>query len=161
MKLPIQPPIRPMLAVLQKTIPQGSGWQYEMKVDGFRAIVFWDGNELVIQSRDLKPLNRYFPELEKNLKTVLPANVVLDGEIVIEGPKGLDFDALLQRIHPAASRIQKLAEETPSSFIVFDLLAQGKQDFHESVTKDSKKQIDTIAEKSQTASIHCAGNNRP
>lgn len=149
MKLPIQPPIHPMLAVLQKIIPQGSDWQYEMKVDGFRAIVFWDGNELLIQSRDLKTLNRYFPELEKNLKTVLPPNVVLDGEIVIEGSKGLDFDALLQRIHPAASRIQKLAAETPASFIAFDLLAHGKQDYMNHSLKTRRSKLTQLLKKAR------------
>src|SRR5207244_10650314 len=102
--LPIKPPIAPMLALLAHEMPRGSEWQYEMKVDGFRAIVFWDGDSLFIQSRDLKPLNRYFPELDDALRKVLPAGIVIDGEIVIEGPRGLDFDSLLLRIHPAESR---------------------------------------------------------
>ncbi|HEY4491868.1 MAG TPA: ATP-dependent DNA ligase, partial [Acidobacteriota bacterium] len=136
MRLPLKPPIDPMLALLVKEIPEGPDWQYEMKVDGFRAIVFWDGKELFIQSRDLKPLNRYFPELENGLKKVLPPGIVVDGEIVIEGPKGLDFDALLLRIHPAASRVQKLAKETPASFIAFDLLAaKGKNLMNEPLKK--------------------------
>lgn len=124
MKLPVNPPVAPMLAALELEIPTGPVWQYEMKMDGFRAIVFYDGNELFIQSRDLKPLNRYFPELDEQLRKSLPSSIVVDGEIVIEGPKGLDFDALLLRIHPAASRIRKLANETPASFVAFDLLCE-------------------------------------
>src|SRR5688572_14770814 len=107
MNLPIQPPIAPMLALLTRDMPDGEGWLYEPKWDGFRALVFWDGSEMLLQSRDLKPLGRYFPELEARLRDVLPAGVVLDGEVVIVGPNGLDFDSLLMRIHPAASRVNK------------------------------------------------------
>lgn len=121
--LPVQPPIAPMLARLSAELPDGDGWLYEPKWDGFRAIAFWDGRQLLLQSRDLKPLGRYFPELEEALQRVLTANVIVDGEIVIAGQAGLDFDALLQRIHPAASRVRKLAAETPASFVGFDLLA--------------------------------------
>ncbi|MPZ22982.1 MAG: ATP-dependent DNA ligase [Dehalococcoidia bacterium] len=128
MKLPVQPPIKPMLAALAREMPPPNGWLYEPKWDGFRAIVFWDGDEMLIQSRDLKPLGRYFPELEESLRGVLPPGVVVDGEVVIAGPDGLDFDSLLQRIHPAESRVRKLAAETPSSFVAFDLLAAGDND---------------------------------
>jgi ATP-dependent DNA ligase len=128
LKLPVQPPIAPMLADLARELPIGEGWLYEPKWDGFRAIVFWDGQELLIQSRDLKPLGRYFPELEAGLKQALPAPCVLDGEVVIAGDKGLDFEALGQRIHPAASRIELLARETPAEFVAFDLLATGDED---------------------------------
>src|SRR5262245_29741218 len=131
MKLPLQPPIPPMLATLSREIPEGPNWHYEMKVDGFRAIVFWDGDEIYIQSRDLKPLNRYFPELDEQLRTSLPPGIVVDGEVVIESDSGLDFDSLLLRIHPAASRVKKLAAETPASFIAFDLLASGKKSLME------------------------------
>jgi ATP-dependent DNA ligase len=128
MKLPIQPPIAPMLAELARDLPEGVGWLYEPKWDGFRALVFWDGDELLIQSRDLKPLGRYFPELEAGLKKVLPAPCVLDGEVVIAGPGGLDFEALQARIHPAESRIKLLAVETPAEFVAFDLLATADED---------------------------------
>lgn len=121
--LPVQPPIDPMLAQLVRDLPAGDGWLYEPKWDGFRAVALWDGHELLIQSRDLRPLGRYFPELDRGLREQLPPGVVVDGEVVIAGPRGLDFDALLQRIHPAASRIKLLARETPASFIAFDLLA--------------------------------------
>lgn len=123
MDLPLQPPLSPMLATAARGLPLGDGWLYEPKWDGFRCIVFWDGSDMLLQSRDLKPLGRYFPELETSLRAILPPRVVLDGEIVIAGENGLDFDALLMRIHPAASRVRKLAAETPSSFVAFDLLA--------------------------------------
>ena len=128
MTLPVAPPIEPMLAKLSSAIPESDGWHYEPKWDGFRALVFFDGREAYLQSRDLKPLNRYFPELQEKLPSVLTAPMVIDGEIVIVGERGLDFDSLLMRIHPAESRVRKLAAETPSSFIAFDLLADGAED---------------------------------
>ena len=112
-----------MLAKLSGELPSGDGWLYEPKWDGFRALAFRDGAELVLQSRDLKPLGRYFPELIDPLLAQLPQRCVLDGEIVIAGAQGLDFDALLLRIHPAASRIKLLAAQTPASYVAFDLLA--------------------------------------
>jgi ATP-dependent DNA ligase len=124
----LKPPIAPMLAKLSAGLPEGEGWLYEPKWDGFRALVFRDGGELLLQSRDLKPLNRYFPELEEPLLRQLPERCVLDGELVIAGPRGLDFDALLLRIHPAASRIKLLAAQTPASYVAFDLLAIGGED---------------------------------
>ncbi|TFY99522.1 ATP-dependent DNA ligase [Ramlibacter rhizophilus] len=118
-------PIEPMLAKVAAELPVAEGLMYEPKWDGFRAIVLRGTDALVIQSRDLKPLNRYFPELEKALMEALPKGCILDGEIVVAGPQGLDFDALQQRIHPAASRIARLAKETPAAFVAFDLLAAG------------------------------------
>jgi ATP-dependent DNA ligase len=112
-----------MLAKLTDGIPVGPGWQYEPKWDGFRALVFRDGPEVYIQSRDLKPLDRYFPELPPALLAALPERCVLDGEVVIAGPHGLDFDSLLLRIHPAASRVKLLAAQTPASYVAWDLLA--------------------------------------
>jgi ATP-dependent DNA ligase len=117
-----------MLAKLADSIPTGDSWIYEPKWDGFRALIFKDGTELFIQSRDLKPLNRYFPELEGPLLEALPERCVLDGEIVIATGGVLDFDALLLRIHPAASRVAMLAKEAPSSFVAWDLLALGDED---------------------------------
>ncbi|MHB2021223.1 MAG: ATP-dependent DNA ligase [Candidatus Xenobia bacterium] len=128
MNLPFQPPLAPMLAQLARALPDGEGWLFEPKWDGFRCIVFWDGTEMLLQSRDLKPLGRYFPELEAGLREIMPGGLVVDGEIVIAGPQGLDFDSLLMRIHPAASRVQKLAAQTPSSFVAFDLLAADGED---------------------------------
>jgi ATP-dependent DNA ligase len=124
----IDPPIEPMLAKLASEMPAGEGWLFEPKWDGFRAIVFREGARVYLQSRDLRPLNRYFPELEAPLLESLPARVVVDGEIVIAGPRGLEFDALQLRLHPAASRVAKLALESPSSFVAFDLLAQDGRD---------------------------------
>jgi ATP-dependent DNA ligase len=117
-----------MLAKAQSSLPEGAGWIYEPKWDGFRTLVFRDGDELLLQSRDLKPMNRYFPELEEPLEANLPERCVLDGEVVIAGEKGLDFDALLLRIHPAASRVKMLAQQTPASYVAFDVLALGDED---------------------------------
>ena len=122
---PISPPIEPMLAKIADELPPEGGFLYEPKWDGFRALVFRNGDEVYLQSRDLRPLNRYFPELERALAQALPRGCVLDGEIVVVGDKGLDFDALQQRLHPAASRVAKLAQSTPASFVAFDLLAAG------------------------------------
>lgn len=112
-------------------LPSGDGWIYEPKWDGFRALVFKDRDELFIQSRDLKPLGRYFPELEVTLRRELPERCVLDGEIVIATDGKLDFDALLLRIHPAESRVKMLAEQSPSSFVCWDLLALGDEDLRD------------------------------
>jgi ATP-dependent DNA ligase len=125
---PIEPPIEPMLAKLATELPAGEGWLFEPKWDGFRAIVFRDRDRFYIQSRDLRPLDRYFPELEASLRESLPARCVVDGEIVIATGHGLDFDALQLRLHPAASRVKKLAAETPASFVAFDLLARDSRD---------------------------------
>lgn len=128
MRLPVTPPIKPMLAKLQSEIPRGDDWLYEPKWDGFRAIVFRDEGEVHIASRDHKPLERYFPELVPAVRECLPNRCVVDGEVVVTGPNGLDFDALLQRIHPAESRINLLSTKTPASFVAFDLLALGDED---------------------------------
>jgi ATP-dependent DNA ligase len=120
---PIAPPIEPMLAKLADELPPPEGFLFEPKWDGFRAIVFRGASGLYIQSRDLRPLDRYFPDLHETLMARLPAGCVLDGEIVIATPAGLDFDALQLRLHPAASRVAKLAKETPASFVAFDALA--------------------------------------
>jgi ATP-dependent DNA ligase len=128
MQLPVHPPVAPMLAKRVEEIPEGDGWMFEPKWDGFRAIVFRDGKELLIQSRDEKPLDRYFPDLEKPLLAVLPRRCVLDGEIVIVRGDSLDFDALQLRLHPAASRVKMLSQQTPASFVFFDLLCVGDKD---------------------------------
>jgi ATP-dependent DNA ligase len=119
----MQPPIEPMLAKLLEAIPEEGGLLFEPKWDGFRSIVFRSTGGVYIQSRDLKPLDRYFPELHEALLERLPPGCVIDGEIVITTAAGLDFDALQLRLHPAASRVAKLAKEMPSSFVGFDLLA--------------------------------------
>jgi ATP-dependent DNA ligase len=129
MKLPVMPPVSPMLAKLVKDIPDGP-LSYEPKWDGFRSIIFRDGQEVEIGSRNERPMTRYFPELVEALKTNLPERCVIDGEIVVVAASGdrLDFEALQQRIHPAASRVNMLAEQTPATFVAFDLLAMGDAD---------------------------------
>ncbi|MBJ7609521.1 MAG: ATP-dependent DNA ligase [Candidatus Dormibacteraeota bacterium] len=128
MTLPIAPPLEPMLARSAEQIPEGPGWRYEPKWDGFRTIVFRDGEDVVLGSRKGQPLQRFFPEILEPLRAALPAQAVADGEIIIATPRGLDFDALQMRLHPAASRIARLAGETPATVILFDLLAEGSED---------------------------------
>jgi ATP-dependent DNA ligase len=128
MDLPVNPPVSPMLAKAAKALPEGDAWQFEPKWDGFRCIVFRDGDEVELGSRNERPLTRYFPELLDPIRAQLPDKIVLDGEIVIATPEGLDFDALQLRLHPAESRVKKLAAEIPSSFVAFDLLALGDTD---------------------------------
>jgi ATP-dependent DNA ligase len=121
--LPLKPPVKPQLALSRKQLPEGDGWAYEPKYDGFRAVVFADGDEVFVQSRNGRPLSRYFPELRFG-----GGRYVLDGELVILGGDGVEeFDALQNRIHPAESRIKMLAEETPARFRAFDLLAEGRR----------------------------------
>ncbi|HEX4728178.1 MAG TPA: ATP-dependent DNA ligase, partial [Jatrophihabitans sp.] len=127
MELPVMPPVAPMLAKAVPTIPPGAS--YEPKWDGFRSICFRDRDEVELGSRNERPMTRYFPELIEALRAELPQRCVIDGEIVIATPAGLDFDALQQRIHPADSRVRLLAEQTPASFIAFDLLALGDIDY--------------------------------
>lgn len=124
--LRIQPPFSPADAKPVKEIPSGSGWLYEPKWDGFRCLAFRNGREVALQSKAGQPLGRYFPELIAALQELLARKFVLDGEIIIRRNGGLDFDALLQRIHPAASRVRKLAQETPATYLVFDLLLNEK-----------------------------------
>src|SRR5579859_6350899 len=124
MDLPFQPPVLPMLAKRVSELPHGAEWIYEPKWDGFRALVFRSGEEVLIQSRDTKPLNRYFPELIEPLRRQLPDKCVLDGEVVIAEGGALDFDALQLRLHPAASRVKLLSQQTPASVVFFDLLCR-------------------------------------
>jgi len=151
--LPFQPPIEPMLAKLTEAIPLGEGWLYEPKWDGFRALVFRDGEEVYMQSRDLKPLDRYFPELPPTLRANLPGRCVLDGEVVIVGPSGLDFDALLLRIHPAESRVKMLAARTPASFVAWDLLAFDDRDLR-AVPQGERRQLLEVALRDARPPIH-------
>jgi ATP-dependent DNA ligase len=123
MDLPVMPPVSPMLAKSVKELPVAPGMSYEPKWDGFRCIIFRDGDEVELGSRNERPLTRYFPEVVAAARAQLPRRCVIDGEIVVVGDDRLDFEALLQRIHPAASRVNRLAEETPAAFVAFDLLA--------------------------------------
>jgi ATP-dependent DNA ligase len=141
---PIAPPIEPMLAKLATELPPDGAFLYEPKWDGFRAIVFRGGADVFIQSRDLKPLDRYFPELHAALLAALPDGCVLDGEIVIATPRGLDFDALQMRLHPAASRVAKLAQETPSAFVAFDALAIDGHDLRALPQSERRTRLETL-----------------
>lgn len=141
MALPLAPPIKPQLALTRKALPTGEEWAYEPKLDGFRAIVFVDGDEAYIQSRGGKPFNRYFPEL-----SFAPGRWVLDGELVIRDAEGnLEFDAMQERIHPAQSRIEMLAKEIPASYIVFDLLAEGDEVLCERPLRERRQRLEAIA----------------
>ena len=142
LQTPFQPPVPPMLAKLSSDLPEGEGWIFEPKWDGFRAIVWKSGDDIYLQSRDEKPLGRYFPELEVTLRRELPDRCVLDGEIVIATGDRLDFDALLLRIHPAASRVKMLADEKPSSFVAWDLLAFGDEDLRAAPQVERRRRLE-------------------
>jgi ATP-dependent DNA ligase len=149
----LEPPIEPMLAKLATELPEGDGWLFEPKWDGFRAIVFRDGDRVYLQSRDLKPLDRYFPELAAPLRASLPERCVVDGEIVIATEHGLDFDALQLRLHPAASRVAKLAAQTPSSFVAFDLLAEGGRDLRSRPQAERRRLLEEALSRA-SGSVH-------
>jgi len=140
----IAPPIEPMLAKLADELPAGGTFMYEPKWDGFRAIVFRGDSDVFIQSRDLRPLDRYFPELHEAFLAGLPAGSVVDGEIVIATARGLDFDALQLRLHPAASRVAKLASETPAAFVAFDLLAIDGHDLRDAPQSERRARLERV-----------------
>jgi ATP-dependent DNA ligase len=140
----VNPPILPMLAKRVGELPVGGTWIFEPKWDGFRALVFRDGDEILIQSRDEKSLNRYFPELLDPLRSMLPARCVLDGEIVIAKDTGLDFEALQLRIHPAASRVKLLSQEIPASIVFFDLLCEGSRDLRGEPFQGRRHELESL-----------------
>ena len=142
------PPIKPMLAKSVPDVPEGP-YSFEPKWDGFRCIVFRDGDEVELGSRNEKPLTRYFPEVVEAVKANLPERCVVDGEIVITGGKGLDFEALLQRIHPADSRVRMLAETTPAGFIAFDLLALGDDDLTKRPQSERRALLEKVLAKAK------------
>ena len=144
MHLPVNPPILPMLAKRVSALPPGTGWVFEPKWDGFRTLVFRDGDEVFIQSRDEKPLDRYFPELIEPLKAQLPERCVLDGEIVIVGDGGLDFELLQLRLHPAASRVKLLASQTPASLVFFDLLCENDRDLRTTSFAERRRALESL-----------------
>lgn len=133
-----------MLAKRVAELPVGESWIFEPKWDGFRALIFRDGDEILIQSRDQKSLNRYFPELLEPLRSQLPARCVLDGEIVVAKDSGLDFDALQLRIHPAASRVKLLSQESPSSIVFFDLLCEGDRDLRDEPFRSRRMELEAM-----------------
>jgi len=145
----VAPPVEPMLAKLADELPAGGGFLYEPKWDGFRAIIFRRGPSLFIQSRDLRPLDRYFPELHDSLLAALPADIVVDGEIVIATDHGLDFDALQLRLHPAASRVEKLAKASPSSFVAFDVLGLDGRDVRGEPLADRRRLLEQALQRTR------------
>jgi ATP-dependent DNA ligase len=142
--LPVNPPILPMLSKRVGELPVGGAWMFEPKWDGFRALIFRDGDEILIQSRDEKSLNRYFPELLEPLRSQLPARCALDGEIVVAINDGLDFEALQLRIHPAASRVKLLSQEIPASVVFFDLLCQGDRDLRAEPFEGRRRELESL-----------------
>jgi ATP-dependent DNA ligase len=143
-RLPVNPPVLPMLAKPTRQLPNGEGWIFEPKWDGFRALVFRDGDEVFIQSRDERPLGRYYPELIEPLKEQLPERCVLDGEIVIARPEGLDFEALQLRLHPAASRVEVLSKAIPASMAFFDLLCEGSRDLRSTPFEQRRAALESL-----------------
>jgi ATP-dependent DNA ligase len=148
LKLPIATDTAPMEAESVQSIPRGENWQYEPKWDGFRCLAFRDGKQIELMSKSGQPLGRYFPEMVAALLALKAKKFVLDGELIIANQKRLDFDALLQRIHPAESRIRKLSTETPATFIVFDLLVDDRgKDLTAKPLKDRRKRLEAFAKK--------------
>ncbi|HEX7595010.1 MAG TPA: hypothetical protein VF387_01580, partial [Gemmatimonadaceae bacterium] len=147
MNLAVNPPVLPMLAKRVGELPPGEGWIFEPKWDGFRTLIFRDSDEVFIQSRDEKPLNRYFPELIDTLKAQLPERCVLDGEIVIAGKEGLEFETLQMRLHPAASRVNKLAVEIPASVVFFDLLCEGDRSLCDAPFRERRARLESVLER--------------
>jgi ATP-dependent DNA ligase len=140
--LPLKPPIKPQLALTRKALPEGEEWAYEQKLDGFRAIVFVDGEDVYVQSRGGKPLARYFPEL-----SFAPGRYVLDGELVIRDRDGnVEFDALQSRLHPAESRVALLSKEIPAGYVAFDLLAEGSEALLETAFRERRARLEAVAE---------------
>ena len=153
MNLPVNPPVLPMLAKRVGELPSGEEWIFEPKWDGFRALVFRDGDEILLQSRDEKPLNRYFPELLDPIRSQLPTRCVLDGEIVIVQESGLDFDSLQLRLHPAASRVRMLSQQIPASVVFFDLLSKDNRDLRGEPFEKRRHELESILA-SATPPIH-------
>jgi ATP-dependent DNA ligase len=150
MHLAVNPPVLPMLAKRVGELPAGGRWIFEPKWDGFRALVFRDGDEILIQSRDEKSLNRYFPELLEPLRLQLPVRCVLDGEIVVEKDGTLDFDALQLRIHPAQSRVKLLSKEVPASIVFFDLLSEGDRDLRGMAFQERRRLLESLLSSAET-----------
>ena len=149
MELPVNPPVLPMLAKRVSELPTAGNWIFEPKWDGFRALIFRDGTEILIQSRDGKPLDRYFPELHPPLLAQLPKRCVLDGEVVIAQGGALDFDSLQLRLHPAASRVKLLSEQIPASVVFFDVLANGARDLRSLPFAERRKVLESLLAKAK------------
>lgn len=144
MALPLAPPIAPQLARTAKALPDGEEWRYEPKWDGFRTIVFRDGDDIRLQSRNGKPMNRYFPEIVDQVLELPAERVVLDGEVIVVVDGVQEFDLLGQRIHPAASRVERLAQETPAAYVAFDVLAEGDQAFLDDTYLERRERLASL-----------------
>lgn len=142
MTLPLSPPIQPQLAKSAKELPEGDDWVYEPKWDGFRTIVFRDGDEIYLQSRNGKPMNRYFPEVIEQVRQMEHQRLVMDGEIIVVVDGVQEFDLLGQRIHPAASRVQMLSEQWPAAYVAFDLLAEGDEVLIDLPYRERRKRLE-------------------
>ena len=142
MTLPLEPPIQPQLAKTAKDLPDGDGWVYEPKYDGFRTIVFRDGDDVYLQSRNGKPMNRYFPEVVESIRKMKTDRLVMDGEIIVVVDGIQEFDLLGQRIHPAESRVKMLAEQWPAAFVAFDLLAEGDEALLDTPLTERRKRLE-------------------
>jgi ATP-dependent DNA ligase len=144
MALPLEPPIKPQLAKTAKDLPEGDGWRYEPKWDGFRTIVFRDGDDVHLQSRNGKPMNRYFPEIPPQITSLGEERVVLDGELIVVIDGIQEFDLLGQRIHPAKSRVDMLAAQYPAAYVAFDLLAVGDETLLELPYRERRARLEQI-----------------
>ena len=157
--LPVKPPVLPMLAKRVSALPEEGEWIFEPKWDGFRTLIFRDGDEVFIQSRDERPFNRYFPELIEPIKKQLPKRCVLDGEIVMPVDGALEFDTLQLRLHPAESRVKKLAAEIPASIMFFDLLCEGDRSLCDTPFEKRRERLEKICAKLE-APLHCTPATR-
>jgi ATP-dependent DNA ligase len=151
-RLPLQPPIEPMEARTAATLPVGTGWNYEPKWDGFRCVAFRDGKDIELESKSGQSLTRYFPEIVAALAAAPTTRFIVDGEIFIDRDGGFDFDALLQRIHPAATRVARLAKETPASYALFDLLAEGGENHSSSTLRERRRCLERFVAKQSFSS---------
>src|SRR5213080_4730902 len=146
MALPLEPPIAPQLAKSAKDLPDGDGWRFEPKWDGFRTIVFRDGDDVHLQSRNGRPMNRYFPEVLPAVRSLSADRLVLDGELIVVVDGIQEFDLLGQRIHPAESRVDMLAEKTPAAFVAFDLLAEGDEVLCDLTYEQRRERLEKVIE---------------
>lgn len=146
-RLPLHPPVEPMETRQVSRIPQGEEWTYEPKWDGFRCLAFRDRDDVELQSKSGETLTRYFPEVVETLKTVRQEAFVTDGELMIVSGETADFDALLQRIHPAESRVRKLAKETPASYVLFDLLVEGRSGYYERTLRERRQHLEAFVKR--------------
>src|SRR4051794_13500460 len=154
--LPLKPPIKPQLARAAKELPEGEGWRYEPKWDGFRTIVFRDGHDVHLQSRNGKPMNRYFPEIVPDILALPQERIVLDGELIVVVDGIQEFDLLGQRIHPAKSRVEMLAKETPAAFVAFDVLAIGDEVLLEQTYLERRARLEGVVSDGPVQLTPCA-----